>query len=91
MLSIDYGSQAAELYSQEKTRGTLTCFYKHSQNDDPYINIGRQDITAQVDFTTLIQKGLELNCKPIGYVTQKVDILILLPVGEIMNPIVRNG
>lgn len=72
MLSIDYGSQAAELYSQEKTRGTLTCFYKHSQNDDPYINIGRQDITAQVDFTTLIQKGLELNCKPIGYVTQNL-------------------
>ena len=72
ILTIDYGSEAAELYSPKKSRGTLTCFYKHSQNDDPYINIGRQDITAQVDFTTLIQKGWDMNCKPLGYVAQNL-------------------
>ena len=53
VVTIDYGREAAELYSHERFRGTLTTFYRHVQTDNPYVRVGRQDMTSQVDFTTL--------------------------------------
>ena len=70
LLTIDYGRQASELYSEARSRGTLTCFYRHIQTDNPYIHIGDQDITAQVDFTTLINQGKGYGLKPLGYLAQ---------------------
>ncbi len=58
VLTIDYGRSAEELYSaEERYRGTLTTFYRHTQTDSPLERIGRQDITAQVDFTSVIRLG----------------------------------
>ncbi len=54
----------------ERDRGTLTCYHQHKVNFDPFINIGKQDITAHVDFTSVAESacrnGLELQ----GYMTQ---------------------
>lgn len=58
VLTIDYGRSARELYSaEERYRGTLTTFYRHVQTDSPLERIGRQDITSQVDFTSVIRLG----------------------------------
>ena len=58
VLTIDYGRSARELYSpEERLRGTLTTFYRHVQTDDPLQRIGQQDITAQVDFTSVVRLG----------------------------------
>ena len=58
VLTIDYGRSARELYlAEERFRGTLTTFYRHVQTDSPLERIGRQDITSQVDFTSLIRLG----------------------------------
>ena len=70
VLTIDYGRTAAELYSAARPRGTLTTFYRHTQTDNPYIRLGEQDITAQVDFSALTRLGEELGLKTLGYVTQ---------------------
>ena len=70
LLTIDYGRQADELYSPQRFRGTLTTFYRHTQTDNPYLRIGRQDMTAQVDFTTLKHLGEGFGLSNLGYLTQ---------------------
>ena len=70
LLTIDYGHPARELYSSRRRRGTLTCYYSHVQTDSPYQRIGRQDITAQVDFTSLEDAGLGHGLDPLGFTTQ---------------------
>lgn len=57
VLTIDYGYPAVELYAPFRRQGTLMCYHQHVANDNPYQNIGCQDITAHVDFTLLQQSG----------------------------------
>ena len=57
VLTIDYGYEAAELYSDDRSRGTLQSYYRHTDGHSPYQRVGRQDMTAHVDFTALIEEG----------------------------------
>ena len=71
VLTIDYGRLASELYSMElRPRGTLTTFHRHTQTDAPLQRIGRQDMTAQVDFTTVMQAGRRAGLETLGFSTQ---------------------
>ena len=70
VVTIDYGREAAELYSRKRFRGTLTTFFRHTQTDNPYVRIGRQDMTSQVDFTTLMRHGAKLGLTNLAYLTQ---------------------
>jgi SAM-dependent MidA family methyltransferase len=64
LLVIDYGHPAHELYSTRRFAGTLLGYRGHAVVDDPLVSVGRQDLTAHVDFTTLSalaqEKGLDL-------------------------------
>lgn len=57
ILTIDYGFPAVELFAPHRTRGTLLCYHRHQIEENPYIRLGKQDITAHVDFTTLMKQG----------------------------------
>ncbi|MHB0998683.1 MAG: class I SAM-dependent methyltransferase [Armatimonadota bacterium] len=57
VLTIDYGHQADDYYSPEHSRGTMMCYYRHTYCEDPFARIGEQDITAHVDFTSLMRAG----------------------------------
>ena len=71
VLAVDYGRTAAELYSPElRRRGTLTTYYRHTQLDAPLLHVGRQDITAQVDFTSVIDAGRRHDLQFLGMATQ---------------------
>ena len=71
VLTIDYGRPAAELYdSQLRPRGTLTAYYRHTQTDAPLRHIGRQDLTAQVDFTAVVNAGRRAGLTPLSLATQ---------------------
>jgi SAM-dependent MidA family methyltransferase len=70
LMTIDYGCPAAELYDPGRRRGTLRCFHRHQLADSPYENVGRQDITAHVDFTSLIRTGNEIGLDFTGLVPQ---------------------
>lgn len=64
ILTVDYGFPAVELFAPHRTRGTLLCYHRHQTEENPYIRLGSQDITAHVDFTTLMKCGEELGLKP---------------------------
>ena len=70
ILSIDYGSLAPELYSPGRRKGTYRCFYRHELSSNPYIRVGEQDITADVNFSELIRIGDTLGLSTIKYATQ---------------------
>ena len=76
-MTIDYGSRAEELYDSWRRQGTLRCFFRHQLADSPYENVGRQDITAHVDFTALIRKGEEIGLRFTGLVPQYRFLLAL--------------
>lgn len=70
-MTFDYGYEAQELYAPWRRDGTLLCFYRHSVSGDPYARVGRQDMTAHVDFSTLIRIGEEHGLNLVGLSTQE--------------------
>ena len=71
VLSVDYGHESSDLYSSSRPQGTLMCHYRHTVNSQPFRCIGRQDITAHVDFTTLMQMGKRWGLQTCGLVSQR--------------------
>lgn len=70
VLTIDYGYEANELYSDARARGTFQTYYKHVDGSSPYQRVGRQDMTAHVDFSALIAEGLNAGLRPVFLTTQ---------------------
>ncbi|MEM9486127.1 MAG: class I SAM-dependent methyltransferase [Cyanobacteria bacterium P01_F01_bin.116] len=81
LLTIDYGHTAQRYYSPARHQGTLKCYFQHRHHDDPYTNIGQQDLTAHIDFTALQQHGNNLGLANVGY-TQQGIFLMALGLGE---------
>jgi SAM-dependent MidA family methyltransferase len=81
LLTIDYGYPAARYYSPARQQGTLQCYYRHRRHDNPYVHIGRQDITAHVDFTALELWGEVCGLQKIGF-TQQGLFLMALGLGD---------
>lgn len=71
LLAIDYGDKARELYTRDRRRGTLLCYYQHQTNERPLRLPGEQDITAHVDFSALIKQGRALGLRLHQYTTQR--------------------
>lgn len=84
VLTLDYGYPAEDYYSRERNRGTLLCYHKHQVIEDPYINIGEQDITAHVNFSSLKKWGEEAGLKTIGFAPQG-SYLISLGMDEVIT------
>lgn len=80
-LTFDYGYEAAELYAPWRRDGTLLCFYRQSAGSDPYQRVGRQDMTASVDFTTLRRTGEAAGLRTIA-LTDQAAFLTRLGIGE---------
>src|SRR5262252_8477097 len=70
ILTIDYGELAPDLYSLQNNQGTLVCYHRHVVSSDPYQHIGQQDITCQVDFTSLMRLGDRHGLATVGYALQ---------------------
>ncbi|MBC1222886.1 class I SAM-dependent methyltransferase [Nostoc sp. UCD121] len=77
VLTIDYGHPASRYYNPRRSQGTLQCYYQHRFHDNPYINIGRQDITAHVDFTALERWGERCSLEKVGFIQQGLFLMAL--------------
>ncbi|PLZ09970.1 class I SAM-dependent methyltransferase [Fischerella thermalis] len=77
VLTIDYGYPASRYYNPRRSQGTLQCYWRHQRHNNPYINIGRQDITAHVDFTALERWGERCGLAKVGLTQQELFLMAL--------------
>lgn len=75
LLLIDYGFPAHEFYHPQRAGGTLMCHYRHRAHADPLINVGRQDITAHVDFTAVADAAHTAGFSVAGYTAQATFLM----------------
>ena len=81
VLTFDYGYEASALYAPWRRDGTLLCFYRQDASSDPYQRIGRQDVTASVDFTTLKRAGERAGLRTLA-MTDQTSFLVALGIGD---------
>jgi SAM-dependent MidA family methyltransferase len=86
VIVIDYGHEAAELFSASHSSGTLTTFARHTmagperQRDAPawLDRAGEVDMTAHVDFTSVQAAGEIEGLTPIGLLDQTYFLMGLV-------------
>lgn len=58
LVTCDYGFEREKLLDPRiRANGTLACYTRQRVHRNPFVKVGEQDLTAHVDFTTLIQAG----------------------------------
>ncbi len=89
VLVIDYGHPAGALYDPARAGGTLRAYAGQRAHADPFIAVGRQDLTAHVDLTALESgaqaRGLEL----LGEVSQ-AELLLGCGLEELVDRVRSN-
>ena len=82
MILIDYGHPAEALYAPE--RGSLLRAYTHHRvHDDPFRNVGRQDLTTHVDLTAVERAAAAAGLDHLGTTTQ-AEFLTGLGAGDLL-------
>lgn len=75
VLLIDYGFPQSTYYHEDRSSGTLMCHYQHKSHPNPFINLGKQDITAHVDFTAVAEAAFNLGFDISGYTSQAAFLI----------------
>lgn len=86
MLLFDYGLPRAHYYHPQRTEGTLRCHFRQRAHDNPFINVGVQDITAWVDFTRVAEAADSAGLTVQGFATQAAFLLGLGIEGLVTQP-----
>lgn len=84
VLTIDYGHTAQDLYGPERKDGTFLCYFRQQTNDDPFIRVGEQDMTAHVNFSSLASVGETQGLHVTGF-TNQMSFLMGLGVEEMIG------
>jgi SAM-dependent MidA family methyltransferase len=79
IVTIDYGYERNEYFAPHHSDGTLQCYHQHVKSANPYANIGEQDITAHVEFTSLMEHGKKHGLETVLFTDQSH---YLLQIGE---------
>lgn len=70
VIVIDYGYERHEYFAPHRHAGTLTAYHRHRRGGDPFTRIGEQDLTAHVEFSSLIARAAELGLRRTAFVEQ---------------------
>ncbi len=84
VITIDYGYLANVLYGAHRKRGTFLCYTRHAVSENPYDRVGAQDMTSHVDFTSLIEAGIEAGLSFLG-LTDQTRFLMGLGIADSME------
>jgi len=57
LVTVDYGLASEEMFTPERSRGTLRAYHRHQVSDDLLARPGEQDLTAHVNFTAIQKAG----------------------------------
>ena len=78
VLAVDYGYVRENYYAPHRTRGTLQCRAQHAVVESPFREIGRADITAHVDWTSVAEAAESCGLTFAGFADQHHFITGLL-------------
>jgi SAM-dependent MidA family methyltransferase len=78
VLVVDYGYARDQFYSPERTSGTLQCYAAHRRGSSPLAGVGRTDITAHLDWTSVVERAEECGLTLSGFTDQHHFITGLL-------------
>jgi SAM-dependent MidA family methyltransferase len=67
---IDYGFPDSEYYLPERHGGTLMCHRAHRADPDPLADVGRKDITAHINFSSIALAAQDAGFDVLGYTSQ---------------------
>jgi SAM-dependent MidA family methyltransferase len=84
VVTIDYGHTAQDLYGAERKEGTFLCYFQQQTNEDPFIYVGEQDMTAHVDFSGLATVGETQGLHVTGF-TNQMSFLMGLGIEEMIG------
>ncbi len=70
ILIVDYGYSHNEYYAAERNKGTLRCYAQHRSVASPFISVGEVDITAHVNWTTLVENAERHEFRLVGFTDQ---------------------
>jgi SAM-dependent MidA family methyltransferase len=84
VLTIDYGHTAQDLYRPDRKGGTFLCYSKQSANENPFVRVGDQDMTAHVDFSSLATTGEAQGLQTTGF-TNQLSLLMGLGVEQMLS------
>ena len=71
LLTDDYGLLADEFFQPQRSAGTLRGYHQHRFADSLLAQPGEQDLTAQVNFTTIIRAGEAAGLLTEAFVSQR--------------------
>jgi SAM-dependent MidA family methyltransferase len=70
VLMVDYGHLREDYYSLERHEGTLSAYRQHRRERDPLQDPGETDLTAHVEFSTLMEVGSAAGLRVVGFTDQ---------------------
>jgi SAM-dependent MidA family methyltransferase len=70
ILAVDYGYARDDFYSAARTSGTLQCYAKHRSVASPLEDVGQVDITASVEWTSIVERAEGSGLALIGFTDQ---------------------
>lgn len=71
LVTCDYGFERERLFDPRvRLHGTLACYTRQRVHRNPFVLVGEQDLTAHVDFTTLIRAGEEAGLTTVALTRQ---------------------
>ncbi|OYT72245.1 MAG: SAM-dependent methyltransferase [Chloracidobacterium sp. CP2_5A] len=88
LVTIDYGDTGDHLSG--RPAGTLRCFARHRVSEDVFANLGQQDITADANFSALINYGTTYGLRAIQLARQ-ADYLLQLGLLDLLQETVLAG
>ena len=82
VLAVDYGYSREQFYSPGRSTGTLQSYAGHRTRLPPLQEIGQADITAHVDWTSVVERAEECGLTLHGFTDQHHFITGLLTMVE---------
>jgi len=70
LIVVDYGHDADELADRSHARGTLLAYHRHRTREDVLSRVGRQDLTAHVNWSAMVAHAARAGWSLVGRTTQ---------------------
>ncbi len=83
VLTLDYGHGWPAYNARPRPEGTLLCYRKQRAHANPYVDIGRQDITSHLCFPAFLEKTRLLGWKDLPLQTQR-EFLMAQGLGRLL-------